>query len=121
MQYSEQMLDCFYDLQHALVEPCDLTDYVSASAGMLENGDAIEVFVKLNQGCLSDIRYRVRASVVTMACCEFLSKRCVGLTATECKAVSAESVLDALNLAKTQIPSVLLPLNAIKQCVNTYP
>lgn len=118
MRYSAKVLKYFYNCQHALTGPVE-PGYLCGEAGVLANGDFLQVFIKPDQGSFQKIHYKIQAGVATMACMEFVARQLISQPLTQLDTLSAEQILFQLQLPTTRMNSALLPLAALGSALKT--
>ena len=91
--YSSQLLDHF---EH----PRNAGDLVDADARVrVENpacGDILELAVKVEGNCISEIKFRAKGCVPAMACGSLITEMAIGKRVSEAKAMAREEVVQAI-------------------------
>lgn len=91
--YSPQLLDHF---EH----PRNAGDLPDANARVrLENpacGDILELYARIEDGTIRDVRFRAKGCVPAMACASLLTEMLRGKTLAEAAAISRQDVITAI-------------------------
>jgi NifU-like protein involved in Fe-S cluster formation len=118
--YSPVLLDYFYHPQHALCNDRCTQMYYRATAGVLDNGDFIELYAKIKNNALSCVCYRIRAGVATMACTEFIARYAQDTSIDRLSKLTSDYVLGTLQLPKVRQNCAFLPLSALHNILKQH-
>jgi nitrogen fixation protein NifU and related proteins len=117
--YSEAVLDHFQNPRNA-----GTLDSATAKVSV-ENpvcGDILELSVRLEQGRITEARFRTRGCVTALACSSLLTELLRGKTPAEANAITSENISEALGglppatlhgaqLARDAVQALLAKLN----------
>ncbi len=118
-QYSDEVRRFFFNRQYA--GDLEGLNVYKAQAGALINGDVVCFMLKIEEGCVQDVRYKVFGQVLTVAACAFFAPRVIGLRVDEiAEAVSWQNCLEALALKPEQQSPLILVSAAICQAAQCY-
>ena len=113
--YSPQLLDHFQNPRNA----GELAD-ADASAE-IENpvcGDVVRLSLKLQAGCIAQIRFKAKGCVPAMACASAVTELALGKTADEARALQKEDVIRAVgSLPQASSHAAQLALDALSSAL----
>jgi len=117
--YSAKLIDHFEHPRNAGQMP-DATTQVR-----VENpacGDVLELAVKLVEGAVADLRFRVKGCVPAMACASAMTELAKGKTVEQAQRISKEDVVRAVDdLPPASGHAAQLAIDALRQALNGRP
>lgn len=116
VMYAPQLLDHF---QH----PRNAGELRGASARVrVQNpacGDLLELAIKLDHGCIEEMRFRAKGCVPVMACASALTELAKGKTVEEAKAIAKDDIVQAVGgVPKASGHAAQLAIDALQQVLN---
>ena len=111
MKYNEQLLTLFHHPVHA----GELADALVLSAGQQEHGDAVKLYLQVNEQQVTKASFKAYGSVVTLAMAEYTCQWLTGKTLVEAKTLTGEMLLNHLKLPTTYVHKAQLFIEAIQQ------
>lgn len=113
MNYSEKTLYYFNHTQHAGILEAKPTVKIGSAISQ-STQDAVKFFVNIQDGQIQEIKFQANGGVALIASAEYLASECEAKALTFMAELQAEQILNALELPKTKIHSVVLVLGALK-------
>jgi len=85
-------------------------------------GDEIEIYAKIHDGVVKDVKFEGKGCVICMASASILTDEIVGKKITEVQAMGTDELLSiiGLKLTPTRIKCAMLPLVTIKKGIIDY-
>lgn len=120
MAYSQQTLFYFHRLQHAGFDEGLLADGFFGEAGVMANGDKVQMVLGIADDQIHTVRYHVYGSVATMACAEFLASELEGNSVALFNEWTGERVLGALQLPSIKMNSAIIVTTAVERALRDY-
>ena len=120
MAYSELTLFYFHRLHHAGFDQCLLESGFYGEAGMMANGDKVQMLLHIEADNIQRVRYHVYGSVATMACAEFVASELEGVSIDRFGSWTGERVLSALQLPSIKMNSAVIVTTAIERALQHY-
>jgi nitrogen fixation NifU-like protein len=114
--YSAQLLDHFQNPRNAgeVVEP-DATAEIENPAC----GDVLRLTLKIHAGCISEIRFKAKGCVPSMACASALTELVAGRTLDESRSVQRDTLIVAVGgLPQASTHAVQLALDTLSAALN---
>lgn len=83
-------------------------------------GDEIELFVKMKDGKVSEVKHDSKGCAISMASVSMLSEELAGKTKEELDALSKEDILDMLGItvSSMRLRCALLPLETLRKALS---
>lgn len=120
MAYSELTLFYFHRLQHAGFDRGLLESGFYGEAGVMANGDKVQMLLHIQADRVERVRYHVYGSVATMACAEFIASELEGIAVDQISTWTSERVLSALQLPSIKLNSAVIVTTAIERALQHY-
>ncbi len=120
MAYSELTLFYFHRLHHAGFDRDSLGTGFYGEAGMMANGDKVQMLLHIQSGSINRVRYHVYGSVATMACAEVVASELEGSNIEQVTGWTGERVLSALQLPNIKMNSAVIVTTAIERALQLY-
>ncbi len=120
MLYSDKVLAYFHNLEHAGFDSISLERGYLGEAGVIANGDRVQLWLLIEADCISQVRYHVYGSVATMACAEFLACKLEGCSLLDAKLWTGERVLGELQLPQIKMNSVIIVTTAVERALQQH-
>ena len=84
-------------------------------------GDQVNLYLKVEAGRISDLRYTTHGCWVAVALCSFLSERARGMSLEEALALDGEEIArQEAGLAEDKWPCAVLAVRALHQAIADY-
>lgn len=85
-------------------------------------GDVVEIFLKVEAGRISELRFRGRGCALSQASASMLTERIKGMSVEEAMRLDEEDVLRMLRVrvGPARRSCALLPLKALRKALETY-
>lgn len=85
-------------------------------------GDIIELFIKVKDGVISDVKFKGRGCAISQASASKLTERLIGMKIEDAKKLSKQDILDMLGieLSPVRLKCALLSLKVLKTGLYTY-
>jgi nitrogen fixation protein NifU and related proteins len=117
--YSAQLLDHFQN-------PRNAGDLSGADAvAEITNpvcGDVLRLAIKIDAGCIADIRFKAKGCVPTMACASALTQLVSGKTLDEARALDRDTVIAAVGgVPQASTHAAQLALDALSAALSQLP
>lgn len=113
-RYSEAVLSYFFDAKHVgIIEPA--ADVFSVQVGQVKNGEVIEFYFKLHDQTIIMTRFKAYGSPATIAACEFVCRFLEHKTLQQARTLTANEIIDALQLSSFKIHVAALVVTAIQK------
>ncbi len=85
-------------------------------------GDIIEIFIKVKDGVISDVKFKGRGCAISQASASKLTEKLIGMKIEDAKNLSRQDILDMLGieLSPVRLKCALLSLKVLKTGLYTY-
>ena len=116
--YNETVMDHFQNPRHT--GEIDNPDGVG-SVGNPACGDVMKIYIKVEDGCLADVKYKTFGCAAAIACSSMASELVLGKTLEEAAALTREAVAEALDgLPEKKMACSNLAPDAIRAAIEDY-
>lgn len=117
MMYSKKALFYFHRLDHAGIDRDRLHLGGLGEAGMMANGDKVQMWLYIDNDQIHQVRYHVFGSVATMACAEFMAEMLEGSALEVIDDWTGERILDELQLPAVKMNSAIIVTTAVERAL----
>jgi len=116
-EYSSQILENFYHPKNAgrFDDPANV---IIGTAGTKENGEVVELQIKVENNVIKEAKFLEYGGVVVIAIMSWITDWLKGKTAAQALAITDKDIVDALNVPKIKKHAILLAIEAVKMVVN---
>ncbi|MDF1759909.1 MAG: iron-sulfur cluster assembly scaffold protein [Coxiellaceae bacterium] len=118
--YSKKTLFYFHRLDHAGFDDDLLQRGCFGEAGVMANGDKVQMVLHITAQQVRTVRYHVYGSVATMACAEYVASELEGNDVDQIAHWTSERVLTELQLPQVKINSAVIVATAIERALQHY-
>ena len=118
--YTKKTLYYFHRLDHAGFDQKlrDVGHY--GEAGLMANGDKVQVVLHIEKQHVKCVRYHVYGSVATMACAEYVARQLEGDDVGQAESWTSERVITELELPQVKINSAVIVTTAVERALRAY-
>ena len=109
MKHNDKILAFFHNPKHS----GELPDARILSAGQVEHGDAIKLFIQLKGDVVDAVTFKAYGSVVTIAMAEYVCQWLLGKTVAQAKGLTAAELLAHLQLSSLYVHKAQLFIQAL--------
>lgn len=108
MRYSREVLDYFFDTQHAgMLEKVDL-NVKHGKIGARDQGYLFRLYIRCDYNKISEAKFQAYGSVAATAACEYVCRFCENKTFEEAGQLTAIQIQKALNLSTFEAHAAIL-------------
>ncbi|MDF1653561.1 MAG: iron-sulfur cluster assembly scaffold protein [Coxiellaceae bacterium] len=118
--YSKKTLFYFHRLDHAGFDDDLREQGCYGEAGVMANGDKVQMVLHIKADQVHAVRYHVYGSVATMACAEYVASELEGDAVDQIVNWTSERVLTELQLPQVKINSAVIVATAIERALKEY-
>ena len=108
MHYSREVLDYFFDIQHAGVLRQKDSKIKQGKVGTREQGYLFKLYIRYDDNKIEEAKFQAYGSVLATAACEYACRWLESKTFEECRQLSAMQIQKALNLSEFGTHAALL-------------
>jgi len=113
LQYSDDVLERYYDSKYVGMMDASDPDVRTGQAGTPESGEVVRIQMKVNaQGIIEVICFKAHGSCATIAAAAYVCEQLHGQPVSQIDCLSAEGIVNALNLPKVKVHSALLAIDS---------
>jgi len=116
--YNEKIMDYFYNPKN--VGRFTTKDITIGSAGTKENGEMVEIQIKVENGIIEDSRFLAYGGVVLIASASWLTEWLQGKSLSEVCRLGENEVSAILEVPANKKTAVSLVIDAIKSAVKNF-
>ncbi|MDF1795805.1 MAG: iron-sulfur cluster assembly scaffold protein [Coxiellaceae bacterium] len=118
--YSKKTLFYFHRLDHAGFDDELRQQGHYGEAGVMANGDKVQMVLHIKAEQVHRVRYHVYGSVATMACAEYVASQLEGDAVDQINNWTSERVLTELQLPQVKINSAVIVATAVERALKQY-
>lgn len=108
MRYSKEVLDYFFDIQHAGILRKKDSKIKQGEIGAREQGYLFRLYVRCDHSKIKEAKFQAYGSVLATAACEYACRWLESKTFEEFRQLTAMQIQKALNLSEFMTHAALL-------------
>lgn len=115
MKHSTELLEYFYNTQHAGTLDQNDPNVIVVEEGGAEQGNILRLYLQIRNQTIVTVKFLAYSSVAATACCEYVCRWLEGKTLEQARKINAEEIMKALELPGVEIHTAKLVERLVKK------